>query len=144
MTNGEQFVEKFAERWRERDPDRFVDLFHEDGTLLHPGMGRPIGRDQVPGYLRRVFSIVPDVRLDVKAWAANDDTVFIAWSMSASVRGQQVQWEGADRFTLKGDRAIYGVAYFDTLPLWVAIDPSMKRGDMLAVAAEVAATELRG
>ena len=64
--------------------------------------------------------------------------------MSASVRGQQVQWEGADRFTLKGDRAIYGVAYFDTLPLWVAIDPSMKRGDMLAVAAEVAATELRG
>ncbi len=139
MSNGEQFAEKFAERWRERDPDRFVDLFHEDGTLLHPGMGRPIGRDQVPGYMRRVFSIVPDGRLDPKAWAANDDTVFIAWSMSASFRGQQEQREGADRFTLKGDRAIYGVAYFATLPLWAAIDPSMKRGDMLPAAARVAA-----
>jgi hypothetical protein len=42
---------------------------------------------------------------------------------------------GVDRFSLKGDRATYGIAYFDTLQLWARVDPDMDRGSPLEQAA---------
>ena len=139
MSNAERFIQAFTERWRQPDPDRLAELWHPEGKLLHPGMGKPICRDQLPGYLARVLSVFPDVRLEPTAWASKGDTVFVEWTMTATFRGQQIQWSGADRFTLRGDLAIEGVAYFDSLPLWILIDPSMKRGGFLAAAAPAAA-----
>ena len=134
MTDAERFVERFAERWSSVDPDRFADLFHVDGTLLHPGMEKAISARQVPAYVARIKSVASDIRLQVKTWAARGDDVLIEWVISATFAGEAVQWAGADRFTLRGDRALEGVAYFDTLPLWARLDPSMQRGDMLSVA----------
>ena len=37
-----------------------------------------------------------------------------------------MSWDGADRFTLRGDRAVEGVAYFDTLPIWQKVNPSLR------------------
>ena len=139
MSNAERFIQAFTERWRQPDPDRLAELWHPEGKLLHPGMGKPIGRDQLPGYIARVLSVFPDVRLEPTAWASKGDTVFVEWTMTATFRGQQIQWSGADRFTLRGDLAIEGIAYFDSLPLWILIDPSMKRGGFLAAAAPAAA-----
>ena len=95
-----------------------------------------MSRDETPGYWTRVKSIIPDIRLEPKGWAAKDDIVFIEWLMSGTFRGQPIQWEGVTRFTLRGERAIEGAAYFDTMPLWVAIDPRMKRGNLLGATEE--------
>ena len=132
MSNAERFVQLFTERWREVEPDRFVDLFHPGGGFRHPEMQGTISREETPAYWTRVKSVMPDVRLEPKAWAAKGDTVFIEWSMTGTFRGHRLQWDGVTRFTLRGDRAIEGAAYFDTMPLWAAIDPSMKRGSILA------------
>ncbi len=139
MSNAERFIQAFTERWRQPDPDRLAELWHPEGELLHPGMEEPIGRDQLPGYIARVLSVFPDVRLEPTAWASKGDTILVEWTMTATFRGQQIQWSGADRFTLRGDLAIEGIAYFDSLPLWILIDPSMKRGGFLAAAAPAAA-----
>lgn len=125
MSNAEQFVKKFAERWGAPEPSRFVDLFHAEGTLLHPGMERPLTRDEVPSYVQRILSVFPDIRLEPISWSAQDDTLFIEWSATATVRGQRMQWNGVNRFTLRGDRAIEVVSAYDTLLLRAALDPSV-------------------
>jgi ketosteroid isomerase-like protein len=132
MSNAERFVTAFTKTWQKRDPGGFLELFHPEGTLFHPVMERPLRREEVPDHVARTLAILPDIRVEVKTWASQDDTVFIEWSTTATFRGQRIQWEGADRFTLRGDRATAGVAYYDTLPLWAAIDPRMKRTNILA------------
>jgi hypothetical protein len=47
--------------------------------------------------------------------------------LTASVAGRQLSRDGIDHFTLRGDRAVEGIAYFDTLPLWTRLDPTMQR-----------------
>jgi SnoaL-like domain len=137
----ESFLERFTRVWSNPKPDDFADLWAEGGVLLHPTMARAIPKDEIPNYLRRLKAVAPDIRLAPKRWAASGDQVFIEWTITATRRGaEQAEWSGVDRFTLQGDRAIEGIAYFDTAPLWARIDPSMDRGNLLDAASEAAAT----
>ncbi len=83
---------------------------------------------EIPDYLRRVKTLVPDISLRPLRWAQTEDGVLIEWEISGTFRDQQLSWRGADRFTLRGDRATEGVAYFDTHRLWVNADPSLDCG----------------
>lgn len=73
-----------------------------------------------------LHALVPDFRIRVRRWAGRDDFVLVEWTASATWGGEFVEWGGTDRFTLRGDRAIEGVAYFDTQPLWARIDPNLQ------------------
>lgn len=139
MTNVDRFVEKFREIWAAPQPERFRELVAADGTLLHPGMHEPLAGTDVPDYVAAIQRAMPDVRLRVDRWAASGEDVLIEWTMEGTFAGAQVSWSGADRFTLRDEEAIEGVAYFDTLPLWSRVDPSMARGSMLDHAATSAA-----
>ena len=89
-------------------------------------------RDDLPGYYARVLAAMPDFRLEVEKWAANDNVIFLEWTISGKFGGQETAWRGIDRHTLRGAQSINGVSYFDTLPLWSRLDPTMKRGFLLA------------
>ncbi len=132
MTDAERFVEVFTERWSHPDPEQLADVQHPDGRLRHPGMDRFIGHDEIPAYLRRLLSVSPVIKLVPIRWASKGDIVFIEWQMSGTFSGQQLQWDGATRFTLRGDRAVEGVGYFDTFPLLEQLDPSLKEKNLLA------------
>jgi uncharacterized protein (TIGR02246 family) len=134
MANAEKFVERFTEVWRSPQPQEFADLWTEDGLLLHPGMDEPIGRSEIIDYVKRIKSVAPDISLRPIRWAGVEDYVLIEWTITATFNGERVSWNGTDRFTLRGDRASEGVAYFDSLPLWERIDPTMKRGSALETA----------
>ncbi|MGH2963777.1 MAG: nuclear transport factor 2 family protein [Solirubrobacterales bacterium] len=137
MSDAERFMEKFTAIWAAPDPDRFTELFHAEGKLLHPGMEQPISAEEIPDYIRGIKAALPDVSLAVERWLAGEDFVLIEWVMGGTLFGRDVRWAGADRFTLRGDRATDGVAYFDSLPLWSLVDRSMARESSLeeAVAA---------
>jgi hypothetical protein len=139
MSDAERFVERFREIWSEPDPERYRDLWTDDGVLLHPGMEEPLPWHGIADYVRSILEIAPDLRLRVERWAAGEGFVLIEWTITATFRGEAVAWSGVDRFSLDGDRATYGVAYFDTLPLWVRIDPGMDRGSPLEQAARAGA-----
>jgi SnoaL-like domain len=140
----ESFVARFTRVWSEPEPDDFADLWAEGGVLLHPTMARAIPKNEIPEYLRRLKVVAPDIRLEPRSWAAQGDQVFIEWKITATRRGgETTSWNGVDRFTLQGDRAIEGIAYFDTAPLWARIDPTMDRGDLLNAASEAAAAGTR-
>jgi SnoaL-like protein len=126
ITDAERFVARFTELWAAPEPDEYATLWHEDGTLLHPGMEAPIAADEIPGYVRRLLDALPDITLEPTSWAARDDTVLIEWTIRATFGDEPVSWNGADRFTLRGDRAVQGVAYFDTLPIWQRVNPALR------------------
>jgi ketosteroid isomerase-like protein len=125
-TDAEQFVARFAELWAAPEPEAYASLWHEDGTLLHPGMEAPIPAAEIPGYVQRLLAALPDITLAPMRWAARGDTVLIEWTITASFRGERVSWNGTDRFTLRDDRAVEGVAYFDTLPIWRKVNPALR------------------
>jgi hypothetical protein len=125
-TDSERFVDRFTRLWSAPEPHAYASLWHDDGTLLHPGMEAPISASEIPGYVQRLLDILPDITLAPTRWAANDDTVLIEWTITATFRGEAVSWDGADRFTLRGDRAVEGVAYFDTLPIWQRVNPALR------------------
>jgi hypothetical protein len=116
------FVEKLQRLWRDPQPETFADLFAPDGTLFHPTMERAIARSEVPDYVQRLKSVA-DLSLRVRSWAASRDVVLIEWTLRGTLDGERIELEGADRFTLRGDRAIEGVASFDASALWARLDP---------------------
>ena len=135
MPDAEKFVQRFTEVWRSPQPQEFADLWTEDGVLLHPGMSHPIGHSEILDYVRRIKEVAPDISLRPTRWATAEDYVLIEWTITATFDGEPVSWDGVDRFTLRDDRATEGIAYFDSLPLWARLDPSMQRGSALETAA---------
>ena len=127
MSGADEFMVRFSETWRDPDPEGFADLFTPDGTLFHPTMARPIPARQVPDYVRRIKALVPDLSLEVDNWAARGEVVLIEWTIRGTFDGERLSWKGMDRFSLRDDKAKEGVAYFDTFPLWVRIDPTLER-----------------
>ena len=125
------FVDRFAEIWRKPDPERYAELWHEDGRLRHPTMKEALSQDRIPDYVRGLQAVAPDISLSVDSWAARDDVVLIEWTLSATVGEESAQITGVDRFTLRGDRAVDGVAYFDTMPLWARLDSRLEQDESL-------------
>ena len=134
----ESFVDTFTRVWANPEPDRFAELWAEGGVLLHPTMEASIPKEEIPAYLRRVQSLAPDIALRPKRWAASGKDLFIEWTITMTPPGQDdpVSWDGVDRFTLQGDRAIEGIAYFDTSQIWARLNPGVERSADLLDAAE--------
>jgi limonene-1,2-epoxide hydrolase len=111
------FVAAFAERWSAKDPEAFRDLLHPDTRNLYPGMSAPQGPDGIVDWLRAAIQTFPDLQLEVTRWAPDGEAVLIEFDASATVGGSPLRWQGADRFSLDGQRCIEGRSYFDTQPL---------------------------
>ncbi|MFG2195924.1 nuclear transport factor 2 family protein [Streptomyces sp. NPDC048639] len=139
-THVERFLEHFTEIWARPKAERFPELYHEDATLLHPGMPRPLTRSEVADYMTTVLAGAPDIHLTPNDWASRGDVLYIDSTVHATVAGQATSWPVVDKIVLRGDKAAYIQAYFDSHPLWVAIEPSMARSSELErVVAEKAA-----
>ena len=132
-TEATRFVERFSEVWRSPEPDAFAAFWHSDGKLFHPTMEEPIPSSEIPAYIGRVQEVLPDIRLRVRHWAAQGDVVFVEWTASATALSSPVSWDGVDRFTLHGERATEGVAYFDSAPLSAQLGQTAAPSDISRV-----------
>lgn len=102
-------------------------------------MQQPLPASEVVGYIAGVKAAAPGLRLSPKGWAARGELLYIDWTMHSTMAGEPVEWNGADKCVMRGDRATYIEAFFDTHPLWLRIDPSMARDTNLEQAAQSAA-----
>lgn len=108
------FLAAFTQVWKEPTGQRLAALFTDDAAIQHPGMDAPVhGRPAIEAYFERLVQRLPDARLQPLATSASRDRVFIHWQMQASIDGDLSCWEGIDRFDLRGDRAVHGLACFD-------------------------------
>ena len=118
----EEFVRAFAEGWAGPHLERLMELLHPDVRLVQPLFPTVSGHEAVEAtFFRPLVRFLPDVRLEVKRWSAAGDTVMIEWTGRATLAGRPLVWSGVDRFLLADGRAVERVAYFDALPLLVAV-----------------------
>lgn len=136
----EKFVEKFTTAWAAKDPKMLAGIFAPGATVKQPPVRDAFTAEQVEEYFTQVFAAMPDMRLEPTGWAARNETVFIEWTITTpSPAGDEtVSWSGVDRFHVRDDGFVVDEAvYYDSLPLWEAMDPSMRRDDMIRLSRPV-------
>jgi ketosteroid isomerase-like protein len=113
----DNFVFLFERFWESPDVAQLDELLHDDVKLVAPMMPATVGLEQAREAFARIFALLPGIRARIHRWGAMGDSVLIEFTIEASVGSDQIRWSGVDRFTLRDDKAIERVSYFDPTPL---------------------------
>jgi len=87
-----------------------------DGESVWSGQDAVGGRDY-PGRWQSLVEAVDVLEFVVTGRAAEDPYLFISWHVRATVGGDSVEFDGVDRFRLRGDSADEVYVVFDTAPM---------------------------
>jgi hypothetical protein len=120
----EEFVERFATAWRTRKNEAFAAIWHPDGELVYPFVGRTIKGKEI-GLLNDITKQnAPELTWQMLGWTARDDVVVVEFEASNRYGERVVTWRGVDKLTLRDGRIIEEVVYLDTAPFH-----AMRRGE---------------
>ncbi|SFQ02180.1 Ketosteroid isomerase-related protein [Amycolatopsis arida] len=116
-TDGEaaDIVARFTEAWSTMDPDAFTPLLHPDVRLVHPMEANTRGIDEAHQFMRRIMTLIPDLRFEVHGWASGSGQVLIWGRLHGTLGGGPIEWPLVDRITPKDGLIAERVAYFDPL-----------------------------
>jgi ketosteroid isomerase-like protein len=127
----EAFIAGYERVRHAGDSDALGRLWHPDGWLHHPSLGRRVRGSQLSAFDELVRERLPDLSWELSNWAAHGDVVYLEWTCRAGVAGRPVAWSGVDRITMRGEKIAEQVVYCDTMPLWAAVDRSLARAALL-------------
>jgi ketosteroid isomerase-like protein len=134
VTETEEFLARFAAFGAHPDAAAYQDLFDpDDGTVLHPGMSRPLHRNQVREYMTRYLATIVGFGFEIEHWAERDGTVFVEARNRGSVGGEPLAWNTVYCVTLRGSRVLRGRAYADRIPILGRLLPDMTLGEAAAL-----------
>jgi ketosteroid isomerase-like protein len=127
MTDAEtaDFVTRFAAAWAARDGEAFLALWHPDGLLHTPLVGRPVQGSELARLMDVQKEAAPDFVWQLLDWAARGDVVMIEWQTTRVINGARFDWRGVDKFRIKAGRIIEERVYTDTAPLRAARSGTM-------------------
>jgi ketosteroid isomerase-like protein len=115
------FVTRFADAWALRDGQRFLDLWHPDGTLYSPLYDRPVKGTEFGMLTALVAKFAPDQVWQLIDWTwrpkADGAVVIVEWQSTRVIDGKRFDWRGVDKFTIRNGRILEEIVYFDTAPL---------------------------
>jgi len=119
MTDAElqDFVTRFAAAWAARDGQAFVDLWHPDGLLHTPLVGRTVLGSELNRLLEVQTAAAPDFVWQLLDWTSRGDVVVIEWQTTRNVNGARFDWRGVDKFRIRDGKIIEERVYSDTAPL---------------------------
>jgi ketosteroid isomerase-like protein len=122
MTEAEvaDFVTRFAAAWAARDGEAFLELWHPDGVLNTPMVGRSVKGSELARLMEVQKAAAPDFVWQLLDWTARGDVVIVEWQTSRVIDGARFDWRGVDKFRIKGGRIIEERVYTDTAPLRAA------------------------
>lgn len=130
--DAQEIVERFARRWQQPVADELRDLMHPDTQNLIPPMTVPADREGVVEHFRQVLQQLPDLRIEVIRWAPTGDAVLVEWRAQASVAGEPLEWQGVDRFNVRGGRMYQAQVYWDTRGVAEQVTEAVKRAQKRA------------
>lgn len=121
---GEQFhraaaglLARFERLWQLRDPELIREIVAPDAESHWSGAGAVRG-DQYPERWRAlVHDAVDDLDFEITGHAAQEPYLFVSWHARATAGGRSAEWDGVDRFRLRGDIADEVYVVFDTAPV---------------------------
>lgn len=98
------------------------------GKFSAPGLSRPVSRSELPGYLRYVKGLVPDLELVPVDWVAAGDVVFVEWRGTGIYKGAPANFDRIVRYVLDSQGLITDArAYYDTMALLEREHPEIAR-----------------
>ena len=71
--------------------------------------------------MRRLLALMPDLHGRTRRWGETEDGVLIEHTLTGTLAGKQLSWDLTDRITLCDGRVVERIAYFDPLPLLLAV-----------------------
>jgi ketosteroid isomerase-like protein len=119
MTDAEiqDFVTRFAAAWAARDGKAFLDLWHPEGSLHTPMVGRTVKGSELDRLLEVQTAAAPDFVWQLLDWASRGEVLIVEWQTTRIVDGKRFSWRGVDKFRLAAGKIIEEVVYCDTAPL---------------------------
>ena len=123
-----QLYDRFERLWEVRDPGLIADIVAADGQSYWSGQGAVAGRDY-PDRWQSLVGAVDALEFTVTGRAAQDPYLFIGWHVRATVGGQSVEFDGVDRFRLRGELADEVYVVFDTAPMRELLAPRDPHAD---------------
>ena len=93
MTDAEiqEFVTRFAAAWAARDGNAFLDLWHPEGLLHTPLVGRTRQGQRARPPDGGADAAAPDFVWQLLDWTSRGDVVIIEWQTTRNVNGVQVR-----------------------------------------------------
>jgi len=91
----------------------YLAMFDPEGSVLHPGMSRPLCGPAIETFIAAALAAVPDFRLTPVRWAGHKDTVFVEARNSGTVSGRLSEWPSVYRLITRGGRILAGQAFYD-------------------------------
>jgi ketosteroid isomerase-like protein len=116
-----EFVERFKRFWAAPDPSALGELLHDDAHLVQPLMPGAHSRAAYAETMRRLLAVMPDLHGRTRRWGETEDGVLIEHTLAGTLGGKQLSWDLTDRITLRDGRVVERIAYFDPLPLLLAV-----------------------
>ncbi|MEH2473841.1 ketosteroid isomerase-like protein [Nitrobacteraceae bacterium AZCC 2161] len=116
----QDFVTRFAAAWAARDGEAFLKLWHPDGTLRTPLVGRPVAGNELARLMDVQKEAAPDFVWQLLDWTSRGDVVIIEWQTTRIINGARFDWRGVDKFRIKDGRIAEECVYTDTAPLRAA------------------------
>jgi ketosteroid isomerase-like protein len=117
QSEGERFVERFADVWGRSDLEGVLSLIADDAVLYAPTLPTAHGKVAARDSFTRLFRAFPDLTATVHGWAAHDDVVFIEFTLKCTFGGRELSWPAVDRFVLRDRLVAERINYFDPLAL---------------------------
>lgn len=119
MTDAEiqDFVTRFAAAWAARDGNAFLDLWHAEGLLHTPMVGRTVKGSELGRLLEVQTAAAPDFVWQLLDWTSRGDVVIVERQTSRIVNGKRFDWRGVDKFRIREGKVIEERVYCDTAPL---------------------------
>jgi hypothetical protein len=119
MTDAEiqDFVTRFAAAWAARNGHAFLDLWHPEGLLHTPMVGRTVKGSELNRLMEVQTAAAPDFVWQLLDWTSRGDVVIIEWQTTRIINGARFDWRGVDKFRILNGKIIEEVVYCDTAPL---------------------------
>ncbi|WP_182262062.1 nuclear transport factor 2 family protein [Rhodococcus sp. UFZ-B548] len=120
-TEARNFVDAFIDFWAAPSPARLPEILHDDVILVQPLTKRLDGIRSVQREFDALGGWMPDLRAEIVRWHGDAEVVFIELRLHASWGGQRIEWPCVDRLLLRDGKAVERDAFFDPLPLVLAM-----------------------
>ena len=119
------FVVAYQGAWASRAPGAMRALWHPDGVLHHPALGRPVSGEVVPHNNDFTKSAIPGFSWHLTRWAHVRDVAFLEWCCQGRLGGDTLEWRGVDVMVVRSGRVAEETVYMDTYPLRRRLDPTL-------------------
>jgi hypothetical protein len=120
------FMREFEEGWsRPRGGqavlDHFLPFMTDETRMVQPMAPVAVGREEFARMFSGTFDLIPDLHAEVHGYTADGDVAHVDFDLIGTVGGRRVRLKCCDRITVRDDKVVERIAYFDPTPLILAL-----------------------